>query len=263
MKVREVSGTEPYELSPHGHAFINPYGGCTMGCPFCFWLSRDGWENKMEIRMDTPSLLEEALKTWPKGEWIYLGSICDPFNEWESKYRLSEQCLQVIDKYQIPLLITTSAVSPALAEEAEILKRMKAPVVIVTELARIPEAERLKKEGIHRGIEAANALKKMGLTVWTTMAPVCPGILELEPVLEKLDQEIPVYIDSLQCGKNSVQEKRVMEWIRNDYPQLESLYEKIVLEKDLTYFDVLLEQYENDPRIKTFPYELDTIVKSR
>ena len=54
-----------------------------------------------------------------------------------------------------------------------------------------------------------------------------------------------------------------MEWIRNDYPQLESLYEKIVLEKDLTYFDVLLEQYENDPRIKTFPYELDTIVKSR
>ena len=25
MKVREVSGTEPYELSPHGHAFINPY----------------------------------------------------------------------------------------------------------------------------------------------------------------------------------------------------------------------------------------------
>lgn len=234
-----------------------------MGCPFCFWLSRDGWENKMEIRMDTPSLLEEALKTWPKGEWIYLGSICDPFNEWESKYRLSEQCLKVIDKYQIPLLITTSAVSPALVEEAEILKRMKAPVVIVTELARIPEAERLKKEGIHRGIEAANALKKMGLTVWATMAPVCPGILELEPVLEKLDQEIPVYIDSLQCGKNSVQEKRVMEWIRNDYPQLESLYEKIVLEKDLTYFDVLLEQYENDPRIKTFPYELDTIVKSR
>ena len=36
MKVREVSGTEPYELSPHGHAFINPYGGCTMGCPFLF-----------------------------------------------------------------------------------------------------------------------------------------------------------------------------------------------------------------------------------
>ena len=84
MKVREVSGTEPYELSPHGHAFINPYGGCTMGCPFCFWLSRDGWEKNMEIRLKTPELLEEALRTWPKGEWLYLGSICDPFNEWES-----------------------------------------------------------------------------------------------------------------------------------------------------------------------------------
>ena len=167
-----------------------------MGCPFCFWLSRDGWEKNMEIRLKTPELLEEALRTWPKGEWLYLGSICDPFNEWESKYHLSEQCLKVIDQYQIPLLITTSAVSPALLEEAEILKNMKAPVVVVAELARIPEMERLKKEGIHKGIQAANILKKMGLTVWATMAPVCPGILDLEPVLEKLDEEIPVYIDS-------------------------------------------------------------------
>ena len=230
-----------------------------MGCPFCFWLSRNGWENNMEIRLKTPGLLEEALKTWPKKEWIYLGSICDPFNEWESRYRLTEQCLKMVDKYQIPLLITTSAVSPVLLEEAEILKRMKAPVVIVTELARIPEMERLKREGIHKGIEAANALKKMGLTVWATMAPVCPGVLDLEPVLEKLDKEIPVYIDSLQCSAGSVQEKRIMEWIRKDHPQLEPVYEKIVLEKDLTYFDRIMKAYEKDPQIQTFPYKLDTV----
>ena len=35
--------------------------------------------------------------------------------------------------------------------------------------------------------------------------------------------------------------------------------EKIVLEKDLTYFDQLLKKYQRDPRIKTFPYALDTI----
>ena len=107
--------------------------------------------------------------------WITVAgaSYCDPFNEWESRYRLTEQCLKIIDQYQIPLLITTSAVSPALLEEAEILKNMKAPVVIVTELARVPEMERLKKEGIHKGVEAANTLKKMGFTVWATMAPVC------------------------------------------------------------------------------------------
>lgn len=227
--------------------------------PFLFLVKQGRLGKNMEIRLKTPELLEEALRTWPKGEWLYLGSICDPFNEWESKYHLSEQCLKVIDQYQIPLLITTSAVSPALLEEAEILKNMKAPVVVVAELARIPEMERLKKEGIHKGIQAANILKKMGLTVWATMAPVCPGILDLEPVLEKLDEEIPVYIDSLQCAKGSIQEKRVMEWIRKDHPQLEAVYEKIVLEKDLTYFDQLLKKYQRDPRIKTFPYALDTI----
>ena len=38
----------------------------------------------------------------------------------------------------------------------------------------------------------------MGLTVWATMAPVCPGILDLEPVLEKLDEEIAKMAEAYQ-----------------------------------------------------------------
>ena len=82
------------------------------------------------------SCWKKPLKNWPKGEWIYLGSICDPLMSGSPDTAWTEQCLKIIDQYQIPLLITTSAVSPALLEEAEILKNMKAPVVIVTELAK-------------------------------------------------------------------------------------------------------------------------------
>lgn len=73
MKVREVSGTEPYELSPHGHAFINPYGGCTMGCPFCFWLSRDGWEKNMEIRAENAGAAGRSPKNLAKGRMALSG----------------------------------------------------------------------------------------------------------------------------------------------------------------------------------------------
>lgn len=133
---------------------------------------------------------------------------------------------------------------------------MKSPVILVTELARIPEVERMKRGENHRGIEHANQLKSMGLNVYATIAPICPGIIDLEPILKKLDTEIPVYVDSLQCAKDSIQENRVMEWIQRDYPELLGVYESIVMKKDLSYFEEILKTYGTDARVKTFPYDL-------
>ena len=114
----------------------------------------------------------------------------------------------------------------------------------------------MKQGETHRGIEHANQLKSMGLTVYATVAPICPGIIDLEPILEKLDPEIPVYVDSLQCAKDSIQEKRVMEWIQRDHPELVDVYENIVIKKDLSYFEEILKSHRDDKRVRTFPYDL-------
>lgn len=174
----------------------------------------------------------------------------------EEQYGIAQECLKVIEKYQIPVLITSSAVQPVILKAAETLKQMKSPVILVTELARIPEVERMKRGENHRGIEHANQLKSMGLNVYATIAPICPGIIDLEPILKKLDTEIPVYVDSLQCAKDSIQENRVMEWIQRDYPELLGVYESIVMKKDLSYFEEILKTYGTDARVKTFPYDL-------
>lgn len=256
MKYEEVQAEKALELSPHHHAYINPYTGCSMGCPFCFWLSMEGWEGRIGVRKNLPELLRRELKDWPKDEFLYLGSICDPFNEMEEQYGIAQECLKVIEEYQIPVLITSSAVQPVILKAAETLKQMKSPVILVTELARIPEVERMKRGENHRGIEHANQLKSMGLNVYATIAPICPGIIDLEPILKKLDTEIPVYVDSLQCAKDSIQENRVMEWIQRDYPELLGVYERIVMKKDLSYFEEILKTYGTDARVKTFPYDL-------
>ena len=96
----------------------------------------------------------------------------------------------------------------------------------------------------------------MGLNVYATVSPICPGIIDLEPILEKLDTEIPVYVDSLQCAKDSIQENRVMEWIQRDYPELLGVYESILMKKDISYFEEILKTYGTDARVKTFPYDL-------
>ena len=76
--IERVACEQAFDWSAHHHAFINPYNGCTAGCPYCFWLSQKGWENRIQIRENIVDVLDTALKTWDPKEFIYLGSVCDP-----------------------------------------------------------------------------------------------------------------------------------------------------------------------------------------
>lgn len=259
MLLEEIMAEEGFNLSPHNHAFINPYDGCSMGCPFCYWLSREGWEGRIQVKMNIGNLLEEELRRWPKREFLYLGSVCDPFNELEGRYRLTKRCLEIIKKYEVPLVITSSAVNPVILDYVELLRSMKQRVVVVVELARIPYIEAQKRGEGHAGITHANQLCRAGLEVWATLAPLLPGITDLEQVLEALDVRIPVYVDSLHCSSNSIQGTRVMEWIKKDYPEFSDRYQKMIAEQDDRYFRETLKNSRENSRVRTFPFQLEEV----
>lgn len=255
MIIEEIITDAAYELSPHKHAYINPYIGCSMGCPFCYWLKQEDWEGKIKVKTNIEKLLEEKLKNWPKDEFIYLGSVCDPFNELESKYRLSEKCLKIIEKYDIPVLITTSAANDVLLEYVDMLSKMK-KLIVVVELARIPFIEEMNRGGEHRGIRCANLLKSKGIKTYTTLAPILPKITDLAQILSLLDPEIPVYIDKLDCDAEDILGKRTLSWIYGKYPELSSEYDKIIKKDDFSYFAAIEECYAENNRVKKFPFEL-------
>lgn len=256
FKIEKTTVSSAIDWSPHHHAFINPYNGCTAGCPYCFWLSQEGWEGRIQIRSNIAEQLEPVLRTWPKNEFIYLGSVCDPFMEIEKTEHLSGECLKRISKYQIPLLITTSALSDVVREYADILKSMKQRVILVVELSRVSPIEEFNRTGHHPGIENANFLSDQGLEVWATLAPVLPHITDVDKVLAALNPAIPLYVDSLQCAPGGVQAQKVMGWINSDYPEYKEEYAKIVEEQNLCYFAEVKAKAERNCRIKFFPYDL-------
>lgn len=256
MKYEIATAKEAFDISPHRHLYVNPYVGCSMGCPYCYWLSNDGWEGKIQARPNITELLREALKTWPKDEFLYLGSVCDPFNELEGKFGLTHKCLEIIRDNGNPLLITSSAVQPNITAEIDLLLEMKDRLIIAVELARPSEIERMKACGDHLGISSANKLKEAGLKVYTTMAPICPGIIELEDVIDKLRPDIPIYIDKLGCKPGSIQAERTLQWVKNTRPDLLPVYEKICIDGDNSYFNEVMEKYPDRNRIKLFPYEM-------
>lgn len=257
MLIEEIEAEECYNLSPHRHAFINPYNGCSMGCPFCYWLSQDGWENRIQAKVNIGELLKNELVKWPKHEYIYLGSVCDPFNELEEQYRLTKQCLEIIKDYGVPLVITTSAVNPVIMDYLELLQSMRQRVVVVVELARIHDIEVLNQGGVHRGIAHANRLREAGLEVWATLSPILPGIIDLDIVLKQLNNQIPVYIDALNCSSQSIQGDRVLAWVKKDYPDLANLYQKMIEQQDWGYFEKILKNSQGNVRVKTFPFQLE------
>ena len=255
--IERVTCKEAFDWSPHHHAFINPYNGCTAGCPFCFWLSQQGWENRIQIRENIASILDDTLKTWNPDEFIYLGSVCDPFMEIEREQRLSRECLEVIKRYGMPLLITTSATNDVIRDYVDLLKSMPQRVIVVVELSRLGLLREFNTGRTHAGIENANYLRSQGLEVWATVAPVLPGVTDLDAILEALNPDIPVYVDSLQCSFGSIQARKVMDWICKEHPHMEKEYNRIVNNQDTSYFDTLMDKYCSEGRLHRFPYNLN------
>ncbi len=256
MFTETITVNSAIDWSPHHHAFINPYNGCAAGCPYCFWLSQSGWEGRIQIRTNIAEQLEVFLNTWNPQEYLYLGSVCDPFMEFEKDWGLTGKCLELIYERKIPLLITTSALCDAIFRYEELLQKMRDQVVIVVELAR-PEPLRVWKQGgRHIGIQSANRLVDAGLRVYATIAPILPEITDLQAVLDALDSRIPVYVDSLQCTADSIQGKKVLNWVESEYPALISMYEELVKKPDGAYFREILEHFQENDRVKTFPYQL-------
>lgn len=257
MRVEEVTAEKAIDLSPHNHEFLNPYHGCLMGCPFCLWLNEEGWENRIQVKTNIAGLLEGYLKAGRLSGNLYLGSVCDPFMELERKYQLTKQCLEVIRRYRTPLIITTSASSPVILDCIDLLKSMEQRVIVVVELARIPYIQDMNRGGKHTGITHANALCRAGIETWATLAPVLPGITFVDCVLDQLDARIPVYIDGLHCTADSIQGKRVLEFIKKDYPGLTGIYEKLVKDQETDYLDEIFERHNDSKRLKVFPFQLD------
>lgn len=256
MKIELVQASNAFDWSPHRHPFINPYNGCQGGCPFCFWLSQTGWEGRIQVRLDLPALLEEALQDWPTGEFLYMGSICDPFMALEETYALTRECLKCVARHKAPLLITTSAGSRTIFRDLDILREIRPRLIVVIELARIRSLEWLRMGKAHPGLCHANELREAGFKVWTTLSPLLPGIADLELVLDKLLPDIPVYIDRLECKTGTIQAEKVLKWISRDYPQLLEAYKRVIYDGDSSWFDETLRRHQHNPRVHMFPFEL-------
>ena len=103
---------------------MNIYRGCTHGCIYCdsrseCYQMKHDFED-VEVKINAPELLEDALKRKRARCMISTGSMCDPYTHCEERLGLTRMCLEIIDRYGFGLAVQTK--SDRILRDLDLLK---------------------------------------------------------------------------------------------------------------------------------------------
>jgi len=252
--LKEVVAEEliTFEYPPDGGIIpiIDPYDGCTIGCPYCFQRNDANWNRELIIKLNIPHLINQQLRNWDKRKTIYMGSKCDPYMEIEKKYELTRKSLIELSKLSIPTMITTKAHYDLIFRDIDILKNYEADLTVLLGLSNLNQISNIEESHMIKNIELANSLHEQGIKVWAFITPILTGITDVNKMIGSLNKEIPVFLDKLRIEKDSIPMKKMLEYINNKHPQLNNIYKDIIFNDTNNYIDELRKIWKNDNRVK-------------
>lgn len=167
---------------------MNIYRGCEHGCIYCDSRSRcynmnHAFED-IEIKINAPELLEQALKHKRKRCMIGTGSMSDPYMPLEKELKLTRKCSEIIDKYNFGFTLITK--SDLVLRDLYLLKKINEKTKCVVqmtittfddELCRILEPNVCVTS---RRIEVLNILRENNIPTIVWMTPILPFINDNE-----------------------------------------------------------------------------------
>lgn len=179
-------------LSPHNG--MNLYRGCSHGCIYCdsrslcYSMTHD-FED-VEVKINAPSLLEDALRKKRSKCMIGTGSMCDPYLHLERELKLTKTCFELIERYGFGLTMITK--SDLVLRDLELLKRINDKTKCVVQMTLTTYDEDLCKTiepnvcTTKRRFEVLKILKENGIPTVVWLCPILPFINDTEENLRGL-----------------------------------------------------------------------------
>ena len=182
---------------------MNIYRGCTHGCIYCdarstCYQMNHAFED-IEVKINAPQLLEQALRRKRKKCMIGTGAMSDPYLHLEKKLRLTRQCLELINTYGYGVSIQTK--SDMILRDLDLLKSINRKTKCVVQMTLTTFDENLCRIlephvcTTTRRLEVLNILKTEGIPTIVWMTPILPFINDTEDNIRSLLEE---------CGKAGV-----------------------------------------------------------
>ena len=171
---------------------INPYRGCRHACVYCYarptheylglGIGRD-FEEQIIAKVNAPALAraELARPLW-KGESVAIGTATDPYQQAETRYRLTRGILEAFRDRRNPLTITTK--SPLVLRDLDILRELSQHASVSVQMTITTLDERLWRllepttPKPWKRIEAVRILHERGIRTGIFLSPIIPGLTD-------------------------------------------------------------------------------------
>jgi DNA repair photolyase len=173
---------------------INPYNGCSVGCIFCyaralpaayFRLFND--RGIVTVFKDFDQVISDQLDSVSVASCGYLSPVCDPFQEVDSRYRLSEKIVNEFVRRDIPIEFVTKCRVPR-----EIIGLLRAQRHSFGQFSVLTVDEDLRSRLMAGGAEVEEIFSSMkecaiaGIPVVLRIDPVIPGLTDGKRGLKRL-----------------------------------------------------------------------------
>lgn len=179
---------------PGGGWAINPYIGCSHGCVYCYarFIKRftghtEKWGAFVDARVNIAEVLEKQMHSPKfKGEQIYIGTVTDPYQPIERKYKLTRKILRVLVNYENPVSILTK--SDIVLNDLDLLKKFKKADVNFTVSTLDEKWKKLVEPGsasIEQRLQAMKKLVDEGIEVFAMMGPYWPIFTDVEALFKE------------------------------------------------------------------------------
>jgi DNA repair photolyase len=192
---------------------INPYVGCQHGCVYCYAIfmkrftgHKEEWGTFVDVKVNAAEVLAKQMRRAKPGN-IVLGTVTDPYQPLERKYKITRACLDVLTAYDFPVSILTK--SDLALRDLDLLCRLRDIEVGFTIATLDEEVRRVFEPGsspIPARLAALAELAKAGIKAWAFCGPLLPFLSDSEEQMDALFGELArarvsyIYVDSMKLS---------------------------------------------------------------
>lgn len=212
----------------NGAYCIDPYQNCEFGCRYC----DSSFEKTVYVKINACEVLENEIKNLEK-DVIIIGSVHDPYQNSENKYKITRNLLITIKKNDFPCHILTK--SPLVLRDINLLKKMDCKVttsIISLDKNNNQIFEKNVPSPLER-LKTVETLVKHGVGAGVALIPLLPFLVEseLEKIIKKVSLSNSEYFIYKNLELKGDQKKVFMDIISDNYPHLFSKFDELYKNK--------------------------------
>ena len=249
---------------PVGDYALNPYTGCEHSCIYCYAVfmkrfsgHKESWGNFVDIKINAADILHKQLNKLKPGT-ILLGTVTDPYQPSEKKYKITRSCLKELVNSNFPVSVQTK--SSLILRDMDLIKEIKDieigfTITIFDE--KIRKFFEPKSSTTEDRFKALYELSNQNIKTFLFFGPVIPYFSDNEDVIDKIFKYATkssvdnILIDSLNAYPKVW--SKVRKLIEKKFPEILSYYKFFYFERNL-YKQELITKIKRIAKNYKIPY---------